>query len=284
VRIGDPSGKNEERPELAEEVVNENLTKLKQSLQGFWDGYRSSPFYQPHSSTAPTTAGGEDYLLLNNYDWFREQSVLGFLGSVGRHMNIQTMLNRDSVKLRLEKGNGMSLLEFMYQSFQAYDYLHLYNTHNCRIQIGGGDQWGNIIAGCQLIRRVLGKGRYHPTPTPTHTETTKPKQPNTTNTTNTNTTDVNDMDDLTDTTIPLSAAPSALTVPLLTTAEGQKIGKSAGNATVWLDPARTNDYEMYQWFLRAADADVERFLKIFTFLTMEEIAEITRQHSEKVWK
>ena len=171
-------------------------------------------------------------LIVNNLDWTGEQPVLEFLRDVGKHFSINVMLARDTVKRRLD-GDGMSYTEFSYLLLQSQDYLHLFRRHGCRLQIGGSDQWGNILGGVDLIRRIEG------------------------------------------------AAVHAMTVPLVTDAEGRKFGKSTGGGNIWLDPAMTTPYAWYQYFVNVADADVGRYLRLFTFLSREEIEELEREVAER---
>jgi tyrosyl-tRNA synthetase len=171
-------------------------------------------------------------LIVNNLEWTGGQSVLEFLRDTGKHFSINVMLARETVKRRLA-GEGMSYTEFSYLLLQSQDFLHLFRSHGCRLQIGGSDQWGNIVGGVELIRRVEG------------------------------------------------AAAHALTVPLVTDAEGRKFGKSTGGGNIWLDPQMTSPYAWYQYFVNVADADVGRYLRLFTFLSREEIEELEREVAER---
>lgn len=211
--IGDPSGRSSERNLLTPAQVEENVKGIHSQLARFLD------------FTGPNAAK-----IVNNYDWIGPFSFIEWLRDVGKFFNIRHMMGKDSVKLRLEGDSGLSYTEFSYMTLQAYDFLHLYEKEGCRLQTGGSDQWGNITAGCELIRRKLGGSAY------------------------------------------------GLTYPLITTSSGQKFGKSAGNA-VWLDSAQTSPYEFYQYLVRTEDADVEKFLKYFTFVSLEEIASLMEQHS-----
>lgn len=204
--IGDPSGKSAERPILTVAQVEENLVGITENLSRFLD------FQHP---TAPAK-------ILNNNDWMKKFTFVDFLREVGRHFRLGTMLNKESVRARLESESGMSFTEFSYQLLQGYDFLHLYDTENCLVQLGGSDQWGNITAGIDLIRKVRGATAY------------------------------------------------GVTFPIVCDASGQKFGKSEGNA-VYLDHRKTSYYDFYQFFVRTTDADVVRFLKMFTFLPLEEI-------------
>lgn len=217
--IGDPSGKSEERNLLSEETLRHNQECLKKQFEKFID----------FNSSAPNAA-----LMVNNYDWMKEYSFLGFIREIGKHITVNYMMAKDSVKKRLnpETGQGMSFTEFTYQLVQGTDYLFLYTNHGCCLQMGGSDQWGNIVTGTELIRRKAGGEAY------------------------------------------------ALTWPLMTRSDGQKFGKTeSGN--VWLDPARTTPYQFYQFWLNVADADAEKFIKIFTVLSQSEIDDLIRAHREE---
>ena len=171
-------------------------------------------------------------VVVNNLDWTRGQTTLEFLRDVGKHFSINVMLARETVKRRLAT-DGMSYTEFSYLLLQSQDYLELHRRHGCKLQIGGSDQWGNIIGGVELIRRVDG------------------------------------------------AVAHALTTPLVTDAEGRKFGKSTGGGNIWLDPSMTSPYAWYQYFVNVADADVGRFLRMFTFLTPAEIEELEKDVADR---
>lgn len=205
--IGDPSGKSAERNLLSEEDVARNAEGIRENLSRFLD------FNHP---TAPAR-------IVNNADWFRGYSYIGFLRDIGKHFRMGAMLGKESVKKRLESEAGMSYTEFSYQLLQAYDFLKLYDEFGCTLQTGGSDQWGNITAGVDLIRKLRGAEAF------------------------------------------------GVTNPLICDSAGQKFGKSEGNA-VYLDRRRTSYYDFYQFFLRAEDADVIRYLRTFTFVPLEEIA------------
>ncbi|MCE9615627.1 MAG: tyrosine--tRNA ligase [Lentisphaerae bacterium] len=209
--IGDPSGKDQERQLLGVDEVRRNAEGIRENLARFLD------FDHP---TAPAK-------IVNNHDWLGKFSYLEFLRDVGKHFRMGTMLGRESVRARLGSASGMSYTEFSYQLLQAYDFLHLHDAEGCTVQLGGSDQWGNITAGIDLIRRQRSVETY------------------------------------------------GLTTPLVCDSNGQKFGKSEGNA-VYLSAARTSPYAFYQFFFRSADADVIRYLKTFTFLGLEEIAELER--------
>jgi tyrosyl-tRNA synthetase len=202
--IGDPSGKAGERALSPADTVAQWAERLKRQVRTFLD-----------FETGPHAA-----LLVDNYAWLSRLEVIGFLRDVGKHFPVGAMIARESVKARL--GAGISYTEFSYQVLQAYDFMSLMERHDCTIQLGGSDQWGNITAGIELIRRVHGRSAY------------------------------------------------GITLPLVTKSDGSKFGKTE-SGTVWLDPAKTSPYEMYQFWVNTADADVGPFLRYFTFLPFEEI-------------
>jgi tyrosyl-tRNA synthetase len=211
--IGDPAGKTGERALSAEEQVAAYAERLKAQVRPFLDFDRG-----PHAA-----------LLVDNYEWLSQLAVIPFLRDIGKHFGVGAMIARESVRARL--GAGISYTEFTYQVLQAYDFLALHERYGCTVQMGGSDQWGNITAGTELIRRVRGAAAY------------------------------------------------GLTMPLVTKTDGTKFGKTeSGN--IWLDPARTPAYEMYQFWLNAADADVVPFLRYFTFLPVGEIEALARQTAE----
>lgn len=207
--IGDPSGKSNERTLLTREQVAANTEGIRENLSRFLD------FNHP---TAPAT-------IVNNQDWLGEFGFLDFLRDVGKHFRMGAMLGRESVRARLAGEAGMSFTEFSYALLQAYDFLHLYDAEGCHFQIGGADQWGNITAGIDLVRKLRGEEVY------------------------------------------------GITIPLVCDSAGQKFGKSEGNA-IYLDAGKTSPYSFYQFFYRTTDADAARYLKIFTFLPLERIAEL----------
>ncbi|MDQ6757010.1 MAG: tyrosine--tRNA ligase [Bacteroidota bacterium] len=212
--VGDPSGKNEERNLLSEDVLNHNLTCVKKQLEKFLD----------FDSSKPNGA-----VMVNNYDWFKQFTFLDFIRDVGKHISINYMLAKDSVKKRVEGETGMSFTEFTYQLVQGYDFYWLYKNKNCKLQMGGSDQWGNIVTGTELIRRKCGGEAF------------------------------------------------AFTCPLMTKTDGGKFGKTE-KGNVWLDAKKTSPYQFYQFWLNAADADAERYLKTFTFLNKQEIEKLKEQH------
>lgn len=216
--IGDPSGKSQERNLLDEKTLRHNQEAIKAQLSRFLD----------FDSDAPNAAE-----LVNNYDWMKEFSFLDFIRDVGKHITVNYMMAKDSVKKRLssESSVGMSFTEFTYQLVQGYDFLYLNQTKNCKLQMGGSDQWGNITTGTELIRRKSGGEAF------------------------------------------------ALTCPLITKADGGKFGKTeSGN--VWLDRNYTSPYKFYQFWLNVSDADAEKYIKIFTFLTKEEVEALIAEHQQ----
>ena len=210
--IGDPSGKSAERTLLTSEKTEENAAAIRLQLSRFFD-----------------LSSDEKALMLNNAEWLVPLNLLDFLRDYGKHFSVNEMIKRDSVRTRLEeRDHGISFTEFSYMLLQAYDFLYLCQHHDCAIQMGGSDQWGNILSGKELIRRVLGKRG------------------------------------------------DGITFPLLTTSTGKKFGKTEEGA-LWLDAERTSPYTMYQYWLQTADADVVRYLKLFTFLEQPRIEELARE-------
>jgi tyrosyl-tRNA synthetase len=204
--VGDPSGKSAERKLLDLEALNHNLEGQKRQLMKFLD----------FSSGATNSAE-----IVNNYDWFKNWGFLDFIREVGKHITVSYMMSKDSVKNRLEAG-GLSFTEFSYQLVQGYDFVHLYKEHNCKIQMGGSDQWGNITTGTELIRRMVQGDAY------------------------------------------------AITAPLVTKSDGSKFGKSEGG-NVWLDPQKTSPFAFYQFWLNISDEDAEKFVKIYSLKSRDEI-------------
>ena len=216
--IGDPSMKSAERNLLDEETLRHNQECIKAQLAKFLD----------FESNQPNAAE-----LVNNYDWMKDYSFLNFIRDIGKHITVNYMMAKDSVKKRLssESSEGMSFTEFSYQLLQGYDFLHLYRTKNCKLQMGGSDQWGNITTGTELIRRVTGGEAF------------------------------------------------AMVCPLITKADGGKFGKTeSGN--VWLDRRYTSPYKFYQFWLNVSDADAEKYIKIFTAISKDEIGTLIDQHRE----
>jgi tyrosyl-tRNA synthetase len=214
--IGDPSGKTGERALNEEDVVAGWAVRLKEQVRPLLD-----------FDTGPNAA-----LLVDNHEWLSKLQVIPFLRDIGKHFPVGAMIARESVKARLGRADGgISYTEFSYQILQAYDFMALAERHECTVQFGGSDQWGNITAGIELIRRVRGQAVY------------------------------------------------GLTLPLVTKDDGTKFGKTE-TGTVWLDPAKTSAYEMYQFWLNTPDADVVRFLKYFTFLPREAIERLAQRTVE----
>ncbi|HEY5679220.1 MAG TPA: tyrosine--tRNA ligase [Pseudomonadales bacterium] len=213
--IGDPSGRSDERNLNSGEVVAGWVERIRRQVEGFVD-----------------FSGGNGAVIVNNLDWTADLPVIAFLRDVGKHFSVNTMIQRESVKSRLDRDEaGISYTEFSYMLLQAMDYLELAERYGCSLQIGGSDQWGNIVSGMDLVRRKLKKEAF------------------------------------------------ALTLPLVTKADGTKFGKTAAGA-VWIDPDRTSPYSFYQFWLNTADADVVRFLQVFTFLPLERIAQLAEAARE----
>ncbi len=216
--IGDPSMKSQERVLLDETTLRHNQNALKNQLAKFLD----------FESDAPNAAE-----LVNNYDWMKEFSFLDFIRNVGKLITVNYMMSKDSVKKRLsgESSSGLSFTEFTYQLLQGYDFVHLNKEKNCKLQMGGSDQWGNITTGTEMIRKMAGGEAF------------------------------------------------ALTCPLITKADGGKFGKTeSGN--VWLDRRYTTPYKFYQFWLNVTDTDAEKYIKIFTALTKEEIDALIAEQNE----
>lgn len=214
--IGDPSFKSAERSLLDEETLNRNVAGIKKQLGKFLD-------FEGNGSNRAA--------LVNNYDWMSQFSFLDFIRDVGKHITVNYMMSKDSVKKRLEDGSGLSFTEFSYQLIQGYDFYHLWKNHGCNIQLGGSDQWGNIVTGTELIRKMEGGSAY------------------------------------------------ALTVPLVTKADGNKFGKTEGGS-VWLDPDKTSPYAFYQFWLNVSDEDASKYIRIFTTLEKEAIEALEATHAK----
>jgi len=214
--VGDPSFKSSERHLLDEETLQRNLRGIEKQLRQFlkFDTSVQNPAE-----------------VVNNYDWFKNFSFLDFIRDVGKHITVNYMMSKDSVRKRIEGETGISFTEFTYQLIQGYDFYWLYQNKGCKLQMGGSDQWGNMTTGTELVRRKAGGEAF------------------------------------------------AFTCPLLTKADGGKFGKTeSGN--IWLDPLKTSPFEFYQFWIRASDADAEKWIRIFTFLTQEEIGALTAAHYE----
>lgn len=210
--IGDPSFKAQERQLNTPEIVSSWVDKLRDQVSRYID----------------FDVGEQSAIVVNNLDWTQDMSVLSFLRDIGKHFSINAMVQKESVKQRIEReGSGISFTEFTYMILQSYDFAELYKRYACTLQLGGSDQWGNITGGIDLTRRLHGGQTF------------------------------------------------GLTMPLITKADGSKFGKTE-SGTVWLDPRRTSPYSFYQFWLSVADEDVYRFLRYFTFLSVDEIDEIQR--------
>jgi tyrosyl-tRNA synthetase len=217
--VGDPSGKRAERPMLPVDQIDRNAAAIRDQLARFL--------------SFDEAAGQNAARMRNNADWLRDLTLMDFLRDAGRYLTLGWMLQKESVKSRME--TGISYTEFSYMALQAYDFWHLFRTERCELQIGGSDQWGNITAGIELIGKREGQQTY------------------------------------------------GMVFPLITTASGTKFGKSeAGN--VWLDPVKTSPYQFYQFWINTDDRDVERYLKLFTFLSLDDIARTTEEHAREPGK
>ncbi|MDR1725020.1 MAG: tyrosine--tRNA ligase [Bacteroidales bacterium] len=213
--IGDPSFKSEERKLLSIEQIHYNQDCIKKQLEKFMD----------FSGNIPNKA-----IMLNNYDWTKDWTFIDFIREIGKHITVNYMMAKDSVKKRME--TGLSFTEFSYQLLQGYDFKYLYENYGCRLQMGGSDQWGNITTGTELIRRMMQGEAF------------------------------------------------ALTCPLITKADGKKFGKTE-NGNVWLDPQKTTPYSFYQFWLNCSDEDAQKFIKIFTLFSKEEITNLISEHQLK---
>jgi tyrosyl-tRNA synthetase len=213
--VGDPSGKSEERNLLNEETLQKNIAGVRKQLEKYLD------FSSDRTNAAE---------IVNNYDWFKGLGFIDFLRDVGKHITVNYMMSKDSVKKRIEGETGISYTEFAYQLMQGYDFYWLYQHKNCKLQMGGSDQWGNITTGTELIRRKAGGEGF------------------------------------------------AFTCPLITKTDGGKFGKTE-KGNIWLDAEKTSPFQFYQFWLNAADADAEKWIKIFTLISKEEIAALQLSHS-----
>lgn len=225
--IGDPRDVGE-RSMLTEEQVAENVENIKKQLRAFLLFEGSAELEEAGKDLHAAT-------LVNNADWISKMSVIHFLRDLGKNFSLNTMLSRDTVKRRLA-ADGISYTEFSYMLLQANDFVHLHREHDVCVQVGGSDQWGNIVSGVDLVRRMDGESVH------------------------------------------------GLTVPLVTDSEGKKFGKSTGGGNLWLDPELTSPYSWYQYFFNTADADVVKFLKMFTFLDREEIDRLAVEVAERPFK
>ena len=216
--IGDPSGKSDERNLLDKKILKFNEKKLKIQFEKFLD----------FESNIPNKA-----ILVNNYDWMSKFSIIDFSRDIGKHITVNYMMAKESVKKRISKDTtqGMSFTEFTYQLIQGYDFLHLYKEINCMLQMGGSDQWGNITTGTELIRRKENVKAF------------------------------------------------AMTCPLIKKSDGSKFGKSEGG-NIWLDKNKTSVYKFYQYWLNISDEDAVNYIKVFTFLSKDEIESLIQQHTQ----
>lgn len=217
--IGDPSGKSTERNLLDSETLQKHILGIKSQLERFLE-------FDSNKSNAA--------ILVNNYDWMKDVTFLDFARDIGKHITVNYMMAKDSVKKRLngEYQEGMSFTEFTYQLLQGFDFYHLYKEKGVKLQMGGSDQWGNLTTGTELIRKKIGEEAF------------------------------------------------ALTCPLTTKANGTKFGKSEGGENVWLDVNRTSVFKFYQFWLNITDIDAEKYIKIYTFLSKDEIESLIRNHNE----
>ncbi|CAG5132949.1 unnamed protein product, partial [Candidula unifasciata] len=221
--IGDPSGKTEDRVALRAEDVENNVLAIMENIQRVVSNHRE--LLEEGDRKLP------EFRILNNSEWYKNKNIISFLATIGRHFRVGDMMARHSVKSRLNSKEGISCTEFLYQIFQAYDWLHLFEKYNCTLQVGGNDQTGNISSGFDLIRKVHKKYVF------------------------------------------------GLMVPLMLSSGGEKLGKSAGNS-LWLNPTKTSPYELYQHFFNIKDNEVEPYLKLFTFLSLDEIAAIMQEQNK----
>lgn len=213
--IGDPSGKTEMRTLLTPETIQENVAGIQKQLSHFIDFSNGKA------------------LMLNNADWLTKLAYIPMLRDIGRHFSVNRMIKAESYRMRLDSEEGLNFIEFNYMILQAYDFMTLFEKYDCGLQMGGSDQWGNIVAGIELIRRVFKKPAF------------------------------------------------GITFPLIMTSSGIKMGKTHKGA-IWLDPSRTSPYEYYQFWINTEDADVTRFLALFTFLPMTEIRDAARLEGENL--
>ncbi|KAI8800193.1 tyrosine-tRNA ligase [Cladochytrium replicatum] len=254
--IGDPSGRSTERTALSPEVLQRNTDRISHQLHKLFRNAKKHLRHNhngkgepSHGETLPTTTISVEVdgslRIINNLQWFQGLHLLEFLSDVGRMARVGIMLSRDSVKNRMDTTEGLSFTEFSYQLLQAYDFAHLHSAHNVQVQIGGSDQWGNIVAGIDLIRRRSAQNGTSQSPLENDSE--------------------------------WDVSAYGVTLPLLTTSTGEKFGKSAGNA-VWLDENMMSPYEFYQYLRRSPDSEVGKYLRFLTFLPTEEINRIMAEH------
>jgi len=209
VKLGDPSGRDETRQLITDDIINTNINSIRPVFARYLD------------------FSNDKALLINNNDWLCDLNYITFLRDIGRHFSVNRMLSFESIKLRLDREQNLSFLEFNYMLLQSYDFLELYKKYGCILQLGGSDQWGNIVSGVELVRKVLGKTTY------------------------------------------------GLTAPLITTSNGAKMGKTAKGA-VWLNADLVSPYDYWQFWRNTADADVIRYMKLFTDLSLDEIERLSK--------
>lgn len=268
--VGDPSGRSTERAQMESDARAHNITKIRGQLETILD--RGMKYLNSRGYAAENFGNGES---ANNADWWKDMGMLHFLGTYGRHIRVGHMLARDSVKNRMESEQGIGFNEFTYQVLQAYDFWHLHSQKGCKIQVGGNDQWGNITAGIDLISRlraeILKKQK----------ESEKEQKKKNAKTSGNPTQQKPHQDsNIGLLKIPKNTDPAyGITVPLLTTPSGEKFGKSAGNA-IWIDPAMTKPFDLYQYFVKAPDSVVHNYLKMFTFLPLDTISQIMETHTQ----
>lgn len=207
------------------DVITHNVKSIEKQIQTVFENHKQLLYDKGGKPKEPM----QEPIIVNNADWYSSYNFVEFVSLVGRHFRMGNMLSRASVQSRLNSEQGMSFTEFTYQIFQAYDWLHLMQTYNCKFQLGGSDQMGNIVSGHELIGRVMKKEVF------------------------------------------------GLTLPLITNEEGDKFGKSAGNA-VWLDANKTSEFSFYQFFVRLSDVEAENLLKLLTFLPMNEVNDLIEKH------
>ena len=225
--IGDPSHRTNERADIDQNTINKNILSIQENIETIFENHKKY-FWHSRIELFPL----KPLTILNNIDWYKDFNIIPFIRDVGKHFRMGTMLNRASVQSRLKSDTGMSFTEFTYQIFQAYDWLQLLKKYNCRFQIGGSDQLGNISTGHELITRVMKRNVF------------------------------------------------GFTLPLITGEGGKKFGKSLGNA-VWLSSKKSSSFQLYQYFIRTPDNDVENYLKLFTFLPLKLINQIIQEHKRQ---
>ncbi|XP_042241501.1 tyrosine--tRNA ligase, mitochondrial-like isoform X1 [Homarus americanus] len=222
-QVGDPSGRSSERPQLKIDEIKANSIKISENIRQIFENHKQIFWDQGNDEPLPTLR------IENNLHWYKRLNVVDFLRDAGRNLRMGDMLSRTSVQSRLSAPEGLSFTEFSYQALQAYDWLYLYDMYNCKFQIGGNDQMGNIYTGHQLIHRVR------------------------------------------------KTSVTGLTIPIITNESGDKFGKSAGNP-IWLDSSKTSPFDLYQFFVRIKDSEVEKYLHLLTFLPVKDIKQVMEKH------